>query len=399
MNEIIENHITNHTLLGVGTMSTLCIEAAMEVVKKYRYPIIFICSRNQIESHVLGSGYVNGWSSRELKNYIQNRAKELCIQKYIFIGRDHGGPWQNDREYKKNVSESTAFSNCLLSYYEDLDAGFDFIHIDTSRDPNLIKVPIEIAINRAIYILRNLENYRISNGYAEVVYEISVDETRCSEASLDEYKTFCERFIEETKAGMLPMPKFVVGNTGTYTKMDTNIGSVDYDVVRALYKVSQLQGVLLKEHNADYLDQDTLRQHFEIGIRMVNVAPEFAHKETCKLLEMERLWNQYVDNELMDSTLRTNIEDILINNIILSDKWKKWIISYDGSDNKIFDDKQLRNKIVVVNGHYFYHNIDVMNERRKLMTYLEKYKLVLRPENNIIKQIKLSIERYLKAFS
>lgn len=398
MNQIIENYMKKHTLLGVGAMSSCCVKATIEVVEKYECPIIFVCSRNQIESHKFGGGYVNGWDSKDISKYVRKAAEERKVSNLIYIGRDHGGPWQNDSEYNQNFDEEKAFSNCLLSYYEDLEAGFEFIHIDTSKDPNYRQVPMDIAIERAVLILKKLEEYRISKNIKEVSYEISLDETRISEQTLQEYQRFCEQIVARIKSEMLPKPVFVVGNTGTYTKMDMNLGEVDSEIVKNLYEISESQGVYLKEHNADYLDTDTLERHFELGIRMINVAPEFAKVETSILLKLESLWNIYVDCVSLDSKNKTNIKNILIDNIITSEKWKKWI-DYDDNIENLRKDGQILDRIVNVNGHYFYNNELVIKEREKLLANLERFHLLHDPERYIINEIRSSIEHYIKSFN
>ena len=46
----------------------------------------------------------------------------------------------------------------------------------------------------------------------------------------------------------------MVANTGTLTKMDGNVGRVDFEAVRHLRAVTGKYGTILKEHNADYLE-------------------------------------------------------------------------------------------------------------------------------------------------
>ena len=93
----VENLIKpNKTLLGVGPMSLNCVKAASEVSNKFKFPLMLIASRRQIDSAENGGGYVNNWNTKEYSNFV----KSLDKKKQIILARDHGGPWQNNIEIK-----------------------------------------------------------------------------------------------------------------------------------------------------------------------------------------------------------------------------------------------------------------------------------------------------------
>ena len=58
----------NKTLLGVGPMSLNCVKAASEVANKFKFPIMLIASRRQIDSRENGGGYVNNWNTENYSN-------------------------------------------------------------------------------------------------------------------------------------------------------------------------------------------------------------------------------------------------------------------------------------------------------------------------------------------
>ena len=67
----VENLIKpNKTLLGVGPMSLNCVKAASEVSNKFKFPLMLIASRRQIDSAENGGGYVNNWNTKEYSNFI-----------------------------------------------------------------------------------------------------------------------------------------------------------------------------------------------------------------------------------------------------------------------------------------------------------------------------------------
>ena len=116
------------TLLAVGPMSKNCVDATVELSNSHSVPIMLIASRRQIDSKVFGGGYVNGWDTAAYSKYVQDKDKK----KLIFLSRDHGGPWQNNIEKQEKFTPKQAMTSAKESYMCDIDAGFKFIHIDTS---------------------------------------------------------------------------------------------------------------------------------------------------------------------------------------------------------------------------------------------------------------------------
>ncbi len=68
--------------------------------------------------------------------------------------------------------------------------------------------------------------------------------------------------------------------------MNTNVGSFDPETARILAAEARAVGVGFKEHNADYLSDEILQMHPELGITAANVAPEFGAAETKAYLEL-----------------------------------------------------------------------------------------------------------------
>lgn len=105
MGDLIKNKIKNQienansTMLGVGPMSKLCVDAVIELANIHDTNIMLIASRRQIDSINFGGGYVNNWSTAEFTEYILNRDKKGKV----LIARDHGGPWQNDLEKQQQL--------------------------------------------------------------------------------------------------------------------------------------------------------------------------------------------------------------------------------------------------------------------------------------------------------
>ena len=91
-------------------MSTNCINAVINISNKYNIPIQLIASRRQIDSDDHGGGYVNNWSTEEFSNYVRKNSQ----QQFVFLSRDHSGPWQGYYEVKNNLDLKILNNNYLL---------------------------------------------------------------------------------------------------------------------------------------------------------------------------------------------------------------------------------------------------------------------------------------------
>ena len=101
-------------------------------------------------------------------------------------------------------------------------------------------------------------------------------------------KIFC-------KKNKFPFPTFVVIQTGTKVKEMKNVGSLDSPTrvidqlpseiqIPKMIEICDKYGIMMKEHNADYLSNESLHWHPRLGIHAANVAPEFGVTETINLL-------------------------------------------------------------------------------------------------------------------
>ena len=133
----------------------------------------------------------------------------------------------------------------------------------------------------------------------------------------------------------------------------------------------------MKEHNADYLTNDSLKWHPKIGIHATNVAPEFGVEETKALLEYFKLHNDKLS------------EKKFINLAFKSNKWKKWMINKK-------DKKKDLNKAIIA-GHYIFSSQPF---KKLLKHFLKKNKLNEKTIDTFLKKnIKRSIMRYVKNFN
>jgi len=357
LSHLFEQQRVPFTLLGVGPMSRA-----------------FIASRNQIDSERFGGGYVEGWTQSDLHYFVEKQTQRM--PGLWFLSRDHGGPWQRDDEYQAGLDWERARASALASYRDDLDAGFSCLHIDTSRDPHFEgTVPLDVAVDRVVELVRHTEAHRSRSGAGPVDYEVSLEKTNGAISSVSEFDYFVGEMVRKLERRLLPRPLFVVANTGTLTKMDGNVGRVDFEAVRHLRAVTGKYGTILKEHNADYLDTDDLVQHPAAGIGMANVAPEFGKLETEALLDLsareeERLGHDHPEASQLRATLLRHIRP--------SGRWRKW--THDVHDPEVlFRDPVWVERVIKVCGHYFFRREDVRDARACLYVNLARLELVEDP--------------------
>ena len=89
----------------------------------------------------------------------------MLLSQY-YLCRDHGGPWQRDEERRAKLPEKEAMERGLTSYYADIDAGFDLLHIDPTKDPDYAMgtVPMDTVLNRTVELIEKTEAYRKAKG-------------------------------------------------------------------------------------------------------------------------------------------------------------------------------------------------------------------------------------------
>jgi tagatose-1,6-bisphosphate aldolase non-catalytic subunit AgaZ/GatZ len=400
LNEIIEKIFKKKyrvTLLGIGPMSKLVIRAAVEIADKYDFPLFLIASRNQIDAKEFGGGYVGGWDQEEFVKVIRKEKERIKTSIPIFICRDHGGPWQRDEEFKEKISEKQALEKAKFSYLRDILAGFNVLHIDPTKDPHYEGVlPKELVIERIVKIVEYIEKQRKKYKIPPVSYEVGTEETTGKITDKREFEKFIILLFKELKKRNIPPPSFIVAQTGTKVMMRKNVGEFRKNEAKILSSIAQRYGLALKEHNADYLSKDILKIHPSLKIIGANVAPEFAAKETETLLRLARLENEI----LKDRKEFSNFYFLLQKKVYESNRWRKWVYPEEEfTEEKI---KKNRNKLLEITkvcGHYLFEDREIKKAREKLYKNLKTYKISENPEEEILKEIKKNIKKYIICFN
>jgi D-tagatose-1,6-bisphosphate aldolase subunit GatZ/KbaZ len=383
------------TLLGVGPMSITVVDASLECAIEHDAPMVFIPSRNQVESVTAAGGYVEGWDSRTFRQHLRRRIDAYRHGGLVFVGRDHGGPWQRDEEWAARTTWDDALASALLSYRQDIEAGFDYLHIDTARDPHLPgAVPLDLAAERAVTVLGAVEAYRRDAGFPELDYEVSLEQANGDTSHLRDFEYFLGTLLERIDRRGLPRPLFVVGNTGTLTKAGLNLGTVDFQVTEQLATLAGRYGVVLKEHNADYLSDEVLARHPQSRIGMANVAPEFGKLETEALLQLAALEEAACRRRGLEPS---GYERVLTERVLQSRRWRKWLPADADADTWLHD-PELRRTLVACNGHYFFSDESVRLASARLCRSCYELGVCRSPLTFVKKVLDRGVQRYLFAF-
>jgi len=366
------------TLLGVGPMSITVTREAVALANKYRTPVALIPSRRQVDSSKFGGGYVEGWSTQEFSAYVRS----IDRGGFALLSRDHSGPWQGSK-LSSDLSFPEAMVEAKESLEDDIAAGFNLLHIDPSAalsrgfsDADVAEMAVELVA----HCVSKMDNPR------QCVFEVGTDEQDTSHDPLSVTEERIDFLFRELERFGLPRPLFYVAQAGTKVLETQNFGSFDQPFtvegslpatvfVPEILSLLGRKGLFLKEHNADYLSDNSLKWHRKFGIHGANVAPEFGVTETRALLSF-----------LKDFALEVEHDEF--SKIVLdAGNWAKWLRpgSHASDSEK-----------VEIAGHYHFADPRVVEIRE----ILSKRAAVsgVDSESGISQSVRASIDRYLKAF-
>lgn len=389
------------TLLGIGPMSKNCVQATLELSKEDDYPVMFIASRNQVDADELGGGYVNGWNQFTFAQAVEEVAETIGYDNLYYLCRDHGGPWQRDQERNDHLATEIAMELGKKSYVADIEAGFDLLMIDPTKDPFEVGkvIPLDTVLDRTVELIEFCEQERKARNLPEIGYEVGTEETNGGLTSTETYETFILRLKEELEKRGLPMPTFIVGQTGTLTRKTEQVGTFNFKNAYDLAQMAKQYGVGLKEHNGDYLDDVTLLEHIPSEITATNVAPQYGTEETRAYLNLAAVEDRLVENGLVAEA--SNIRETLLIHAIKSERWRKWMVGEqkDLTVDQILDsgDEELQADILDIAGHYTFNDDEVKAEIEKLYANLSAHNID--GQRYVIDHIKRPIRDYAECYN
>ncbi len=383
------------TMLGIGPMSKPLIKATLELAQEKDFPIMLIASRNQVDSDEFGHGYVRNWDQDRFVADVEAVEKEIGFTGLCYLCRDHGGPWQRDEERNAKLPVEEAMERCVRSYKHDMEAGFDLLHIDPTKDPEFAMgtVPFDLVISRTVDIIEELENYRKEKGLPEIGYEAGTEETNGGLTSVDAFSSFIDELVARLAEKGIKAPEFVVGQTGTLTRLTENVGNFNRENAALLSTNAAKHGVGVKEHNGDYLSDKILLEHPVLGITAMNVAPEFGTVETRAYLELAK-----VEARCVSADKCSKVEEEMAREAVKSERWRKWVVgdTANATVDEILKDTELTAQITDICGHYTYETPAVKAEIEKMLANLKE--VGVDGESYVNYQLKNSIDRYAYCF-
>ena len=365
------------TLLGAGPMYKFSVDAIIELSNFYDLPIAMIPSRRQIECKELGGGYVENWSTEEFAKYVRLNDKGGNV----LLSRDHCGPWQLE-QLNKDGSHKTLKEEMDLvkiSIEADVRSGFDLIHLDPSLGfkHGLNKDEVREIVYELISFCESIKT-------SEILYEIGTEEQVYSSA--EDVESELNTILRDLEVKKLPTPIFYVQQTGTKVIERRNVGNFDNPLDSKGYlpasfnlprvtRLCELNGVWLKEHNADYMSNEALQWHPRFGIHASNVAPEFGYIETQTIIDLANL------------TSSEDLVKVMVEKVNSFGKWKKWML--EDSDSSQFEK-------MLIAGHYHFSENWHIEWRSELRRRLKKIDIDL--DQYVYFEVKKSINRYLECF-
>jgi tagatose-1,6-bisphosphate aldolase non-catalytic subunit AgaZ/GatZ len=361
-------------------MSVNCVDATIELANEYEIPILMIASRRQIDSEEFGGGYVNNWTTEGFARYVTEKDKKGKI----LLARDHGGPWQSDKEKEAQMGLRRAMDSAKSSYSADIVAGFQVLHIDPSVD--IHSTPDVDEVLDRVFELYEYCWSQAKQTKQEIIFEVGTEEQSGSTNSqeeldytLNEIKKFCTQ-------NQIPQPAFVVIQCGTRVMEMQNVGSFDSPIRVANEIPAEIQlpkmidicnrhGIFMKEHNTDYLSDEALQWHPRLGIHAANVAPEFGVAESKALVQV------------LEANGLTSLAERFLKIAYESNKWDKWMLEATTATDK---DRSL------IAGHYVFSTPEVKELKIEASKELQRKGIQL--EGHLKQQVKQSILRYLRNF-
>jgi tagatose-1,6-bisphosphate aldolase non-catalytic subunit AgaZ/GatZ len=387
------------TILGIGPMSKNCLQATLELSNDQDFPVMFIASRNQVDADELGGGYVNGWNQFTFVDAVKEVAETIDYQGLYYICRDHGGPWQRDSERNDHLQLEKAMELGKQSYVADIESGFDLLMIDPTKDPFEVGkvIPLDIVLERTVDLIEFCEQERKARHLPEIGYEVGTEETNGGLTSTETYEAFITRLKVELEKRNLPLPTFIVGQTGTLTRKTEQVGTFNFKNAYDLAQMAKKYGVGLKEHNGDYLDDATLLEHIPSEITAVNVAPQYGTEETRAYLNLAALEEKLVENGLIID--KSNTRDVLLKHAIKSERWRKWMVGDQKNltVDEITEDAKLSEEILDIAGHYTFNDDEVKAEIKKLYDNLREFDVD--GQRYVVDHIKRPIRDYAECFN
>jgi len=273
------------SFLCVGCVSPVGIEATLRAAQEKGTMAILVASRNQIETPEVGPGYAQPFTQHPLMKFVSDVALRAGVSVPVLVCRDHGGPWQRYDERSPGLSETAALERARRSLVDDVRAGFRYLHIDMSAARS--RLSTRELVTNTVELIQLCETERAHADLPIIAYEVSTEHADGDVSSIADLDLFLEPLIDALEERVLPRPTTVVVRCGTVCRERRNAGTFEAESIKRLAAhVHGMYGMLVKEHNGDYVVPGELSQHTSAGIDMLNIGPSVGDAETISLLAL-----------------------------------------------------------------------------------------------------------------
>ena len=303
--------------LGFGPMSPEIIEGIIKASSKLRKPFMLISTKNQIDWN---GGYVNKWTTKQYVGFV-NKMRGKHMGSKIYLCRDHCGPgFKND-----------SIDDIYKTIDDDIKNNFDLIHIDFSKFSSDKKVVLDKTRKVIEWIIKKNNEIKIEIG---------------TEENIGEYKDKIEEIISDFNfIKKFVSPEFFVIQTGSLVREINQVGSFNKKFISEIHEFLLHNDVKLKEHNADYLNFEMIKERKGI-VDAMNVAPQLGVIQTETIVNEALIYGIDI-NPFLECSYK-------------SKAWEKWLYK-----------NTYKNKMLcsIIAGHYNF----ISDEYKELVFKLEKY--------------------------
>ena len=280
-------------------MSKNVVDNVIKFATERNQDITFIPSRRQVD---FDGGYVNNWNTADFVSYVKQRNNNIKIE------RDHSGNSQGTNE-----------DDGYLSLEHDCKY-MDIIHIDPFKKFQDFNEGLQETINM-INFCHNLNK--------NIEFEIATEEA-IRKFEIDELETFVQKLKNQLSPSAFSQIKYLVVQAGTALNEKSNIGIFDEEKLKNMIAIAKKFNLISKEHNGDWVNNQTILKKYNCGLECINIAPEFGEIETSVYLKYFKEYGLF--EEFYNICLNSN-------------KWKKWVSSS-------FIPEENKEKLILICGHY-----------------------------------------------
>jgi len=279
----------NNLYLCVGPTTKNAINAISEYSLKNKFNISLIATRNQIETASLGNGYVDNFSTDRFVKFIMKKKN-----KYLSLSRDHCGPFIKK---KNNLSlrEEVDISKKVIE--DDIKNGFQFLHLDVAECPRKKKID---TLNELIEFSSEIKKKLKKKTKLEIG-----DQRHGYQSSYKQCKDFLNNIDLSNVA-------FYALGTGSFVRENFQKGNFNYVECKKISDYLKKKNILIKDHNADYLNIDSIYLRLMNGVGALNIQPNIAYIENSIILNMVK---KFLSNKYFTQ---------LMSEVNKEGSWKKW---------------------------------------------------------------------------